>query len=309
MREFAFDSQHDGLRIACANCEAENPRAALVIVHGMSEHKERYYPFMEYLSQNGIASVIEDHRGHGASAQAPEELGYFGENGADGLISDINTLTGIAAERYRGLPLFMLGHSMGALAARTFIQAHGEMLSGLIISGNPGYNAAASKGIKLCRAAQRRRGKHARCRLMTLGMFVPFVLRSRRFYSMNGWVCSDRETVRSYDADPLCGFEFQANGYEALLTLMLRAYDPHASAPNKALPVKFFSGADDACMGGRKGIENAAQLLRNAGYSDVSIKLYEKMGHEILNEKARQNVYADMLETLCGWMQDMPDKG
>lgn len=302
MQEFTFDSLHDGKRIACARCGAERPRAALLIVHGMSEHKERYYPFMEYLAQNGIASVIEDHRGHGASAQIPDELGYFGENGADGLISDIGVLAEIAAEEYNGLPLFMLGHSMGALAARTFIQTRGDMLSGLIISGNPGYNAAASKGIKLCQAAQRKKGEHARCRLMTLGMFVPFVLRSRRFYSVNGWVCSDRETVRSYDADPLCGFEFQANGYEALLTLMLRAYNPKAAAPNKALPVKFFSGADDACMGGRKGIEHAAQLLRNAGYLDVSIKLYEKMGHEILNEKERRTVYADMRETLSDWM-------
>ncbi len=302
MREFSFNSRHDGLRIACANCSAENPRAALVIVHGMAEHKERYYPFMEYLSQHGIASVIEDHRGHGASAQAPGELGYFGENGADGLISDIRTLAGIAAEEYHGLPLFMLGHSMGALAARTFIQTHGDMLSGLMISGNPGYNAAAPMGIKLCQAVQRRKGPHARCRLMTLGLFIPFVLRSRRFYSVNGWVCSDREVVRGYDADPLCGFEFQANGYEALLTLMLRAYDPKAPAPNKALPVKFFSGAEDACMGGRKGLENAVQLCRNAGYSDVSIKLYEKMSHEILNEKDRRIVYADMLETLYSWI-------
>lgn len=302
MREFTFDSRHDGLRIACAHCGAENPRAALVIVHGMSEHKERYYPFMEYLSHNGIASVIEDHRGHGASVQASDGLGYFGENGADGLISDICDLAGIAAEEYRGLPLFMLGHSMGALAARTFIQTRGDMLSGLMISGNPGYNAAASMGVKLCRAAQRKRGPHARCRLMTLGMFAPFVLRSRRFYSVNGWVCSDRETVRRYDADPLCGFEFQTNGYEALLTLMLRVYAPQAPVPNKEMPIKFFSGADDACMGGRKGIENAAQLLRNVGYSDVSVKLYAKMGHEILNEKARQTVYEDMLETLCGWM-------
>lgn len=302
MREFCFNSRHDGKRIACAGLGAEKTRAALVIVHGMAEHKERYYPFMEYLAQNDIASVIEDHRGHGASAQSAAELGYFGDHGAEGLISDIHTLAGIAAEEYHGLPLFMLGHSMGALAARTFMQTHGDMLGGVLISGNPGYNAAASMGIKLCRTAQHKRGPHARCRLITLGMFAPFVLRSRRFYSVNGWVCSDRETVRSYDADPLCGFEFQANGYEALLTLMLRANDAQAPAPNKALPVRFFSGAADACMGGRKGLENAAQLLRNAGYSDVSTKLYAKMGHEILNEKPRSVVWKDMLDTLRAWL-------
>ena len=57
------------------------PRAILVLVHGMAEHKERYYPFMTYLSEHGFACVITDLRGHGASAPSPEELGHFGKKG------------------------------------------------------------------------------------------------------------------------------------------------------------------------------------------------------------------------------------
>ena len=298
MQLFEFVSAHDGLNIACARCDADNARAVLVIVHGMAEHKERYFPFMEFMAQHKVAAFIEDHRGHGASVASREDLGYFGENGADGLVSDIKQLASMAAEQYPGLPLFMLGHSMGALAVRVFIQQYGDMLSGLIVSGNPGFNPAAKSGVSMARGAQKRRGKHARCRLLTMGMFVPFILGSRRLYSVNGWVCSDRDVVREYDNDPLCGFEFKANGYEALLTLMLRANDGHAPAPNRALPVRFFSGAKDACMGGRKGLEKAAELLKEAGYESVEVKLYPGMSHEILNERDKARVYDDILAVI-----------
>lgn len=302
MQLFSFMSEFDGLNIACARCDADAPRGVLVIVHGMSEHKERYYSFMEFLAANGIASVIEDHRGHGESVAERNDLGYFGNNGADALISDLKQLTDIAQKEYPGVPTIMLGHSMGALAARTFIQSHGDMLNGLIVSGNPGNNAAAELGIKMARRAQRKNGRHARCRMLTLGTFVPFIMKSGKFYSKNAWVCSDRDVVRAYDEDPLCGFEFFANGYEALLTLIVRANDKNAPVVNKKLPVAFFSGEKDACMGGKKSLEAAAGLLKNAGYTGVSVKLYKDMSHEILNEKDRQRVYDDMLTAILSWI-------
>ena len=42
-------------------------------LHGMSEHKERYLPFMEYLQNRGYAAVIHDHRGHGKSIEREDE--------------------------------------------------------------------------------------------------------------------------------------------------------------------------------------------------------------------------------------------
>ena len=302
MLESYFTSAHDGLKISFAHCHADNTRAVLVIVHGMAEHKERYYPFMEFLAKNGVASVIEDHRGHGKSIRLDAELGYFGENGADGLISDVRQLTEYAKNKYPDMPVFMLGHSMGAMAVRTFIQEHGGMLDGLIISGNPGFAGAAEMGVKLARRAQQKHGHHARCRLLTVGMFAPFILGSRKFYSLNGWVCSDREVVRAYDADPLCGFEFQANGYEALLTLMLRSYAENAPAPNKKLPIVFLSGAKDACMGGEKGLKHAVGLTKAQGYTKVSSVLLDNMSHEILNEKDKQKVYDLMLKYINEWI-------
>ena len=268
----------------------------------MAEHKKRYYPFMEFLAENGIASVIEDHRGHGESVVSKNDLGYFGKNGADGLISDIHQLTEYAQLKYPDMPIFMLGHSMGALAVRTFIQKYGDMLSGLIVSGNPGNNNAAPMAVKMAQNAQKKGGDHARSKLLTIATLLPFRLKSGNITSKNGWICFNKATVEAYDADPLCGFEFYANGYEALLTLMINANTPNAPAPNKMLPVRFFSGAKDPCMGNIKALQSADELLRKAGYTDVSVKTYPNMSHEILNETDREIVYKDMLDCLNNWI-------
>ena len=302
MDTLKIKSEFDGNEIALAKRDVAAPRAILQIVHGMAEHKERYYPFMEYLAGRGIATVIDDHRGHGASAPDARELGYFGPNGAEALLRDLSQISRMIKQMYPGKRLYMLGHSMGALAARAYIQRFGGALSGLIVSGNPGYSSSAPWGIKLAQRAQRRRGTHARCHLLTLGMFAPFYMRAPALSTINGWVCGDRQVVREYDSDPLCGFEFYANGYEALLTLMTRAYDPKASFANVDMPVKFFSGAKDACMGGEKGLMRAVDQLKAAGFARVDACIYPGMRHEILNERDKMRVYGDMADTLDTWL-------
>ena len=54
--------------LSLAVFEAKKAKAVLQIVHGMEEHKERYYSFAEYLSENGITVVVGDLRGHGEDA-------------------------------------------------------------------------------------------------------------------------------------------------------------------------------------------------------------------------------------------------
>ena len=64
-------SEYDGHLLAVLAVVPEKMRGVMQIVHGMSEHKERYLPFMEYMARRGFACVIHDHRGHGASVKVP----------------------------------------------------------------------------------------------------------------------------------------------------------------------------------------------------------------------------------------------
>ena len=71
----------------------ETPRGIVQIVHGMCEHKERYFPLMEFLAANGYAAVCHDHIGHGSSAPAgADPARTWGilepDRGADQLVED-----------------------------------------------------------------------------------------------------------------------------------------------------------------------------------------------------------------------------
>ena len=61
----------------------------------MSEHKERYYDFMNYLSQNGYICAIHDHRGHGASIKDTSHLGYFYTKDITYIVDDAYLVTDI----------------------------------------------------------------------------------------------------------------------------------------------------------------------------------------------------------------------
>ena len=69
--EAYIESEADGLDISVlAVVPDETPyRGILQLVHGMSEYKERYLPFMEYMAKKGYVCVIHDHRGHGKSVR------------------------------------------------------------------------------------------------------------------------------------------------------------------------------------------------------------------------------------------------
>ena len=84
-------SAADGLPLSVCVVEPEDgaPRALVQFAHGMAEHKERYLPFMEFLAEHGFASIINDHRGHGASVKDPGDLGYFYKGGAKALVDEM----------------------------------------------------------------------------------------------------------------------------------------------------------------------------------------------------------------------------
>ena len=92
--ESSFKSEADGLEISVmALIPDKKPyRAVVQLVHGMSEHKERYIPFMQYLAKLGYVVVIHDHRGHGKSVKHQDDLGFTYGGGAQAMLQDIRTV-------------------------------------------------------------------------------------------------------------------------------------------------------------------------------------------------------------------------
>ena len=137
--EAYIESEADGLDISdLAVVPEETPyRGILQLVHGMSEYKERYLPFMEYLAKKGYVCVIHDHRGHGKSVRALDALGYMYGGGADAILKDIEVVNREMHQQLPDLPLILFGHRMGSLAVRAFARDHDDCMDMLIVCGSP----------------------------------------------------------------------------------------------------------------------------------------------------------------------------
>jgi alpha-beta hydrolase superfamily lysophospholipase len=91
---------------------ASAPSALLQVSHGMAEHSARYARLAEALCEHGFGVYASDHRGHGRTAQKPEDLGIFAESdGWRKVVADQITLLDELKSRHPGLPIFLLGHS------------------------------------------------------------------------------------------------------------------------------------------------------------------------------------------------------
>ena len=300
--DFTLKSRFDALGISVlATIPDDRVRAVLQISHGMYGHKERYAPMMEYLSENGIACVTADHRGHGASVRRSDDLGYMYEGGAEALVDDMEMVNCWCHERFPGLPVCLLGHSMGALASMMYTKKHDSSISGLILCGNPSRQPALSLMILLLRFIGL--WNHGRYRLWLVPALAQRSL-NRKFVSEGpgSWTCSDPKMRESFAADPLCRFSFTADAHLCLLSLMSEAYsDQGWNVTTPDLPVYFISGSDDPCMKSEHRFHLSAGHIAHMGYSDVSSAIYDGMRHEVLNETERISVWNDILSHINEW--------
>ena len=304
--KFSFESDIDGLTIHGMIIKPEGiPKGIVQIVHGMCEHKERYYDFMEYLASSGFITVIHDNRGHGESVESPEDLGYFYEGGAAGLVSDIYKTTcyikNYVKERYGKdkLPYTLIGHSMGSLAVRCYVKKYDDEIDKLIVMGCPSKLSGMEPGLKLVEFLESKKGGRSRSKLID---FIVFSSNYEKRFGKEGpraWVNSDKEKVKEYLADPLCNFTFTLNGYENLIRLTKETYSKSGyGMKNRDLYIRFVSGEDDPCAVSKRKLWDAMLCMKRAGYKNVRGRMYRGMRHEILNEPGHMKVYKDILKMI-----------
>lgn len=288
-------SKKDGLTLSLSIIEPKGkPKAIVQISHGMAEHKERYYDFMEYLAKNGYVSVIHDHRGHGESVRNIEDLGYFYTDDIHYIVDDLYQVSEYMKERYKDLDIILFSHSMGTLVSRNYIQKYDDQIKKLILCGPPTYNPLSGVGIFLAKVftlfGKERRANHFLDKL-TFGTYntgndIP-----------NEWICSSSDTVKDYNNDKLCGYTFTTNGFLNLYKMMKEAFHRNNyQVKNPNLNIFVIAGADDPVIQKEKKFEELVHFLKEVGYQEIESKLYNGKRHELLNEKGKEKIYQDILD-------------
>ena len=300
--EFTFPSATGtGDIYARAFLPKDPPAAVLVIHHGMAEHQERYLPFLRFLNGHGIAAYIHDMAGHGKSVHGSSSTGWFGEkDGWKALTADFHTLVLRAADDFPGVPLFVMGHSMGSFICRAFCAMYPlENVRGAIFMGTGGPNAAAAAGKAVASLLSGLMGKHHRSRLMEKMAFGTY---NRRFEGRTSfdWLTRDTSVVDRYIADPNCGFLFTVQGMHDLVSVNEYVNSPEWFRKIPAgLPILLVSGAEDPVGDYGAGVRKVSEMLLSTGHTRTELVLWPEARHEVLNELSR----AQVMDGLLSWLE------
>lgn len=288
-------SEKDCLQLEVAILEPkEKPKGIVQISHGMSEHKERYYEFMKYLSENGYICVIHDHRGHGASVKNKRDLGYFYTEDINYIIDDLYRITKYIKNKYPDLKINLFAHSMGTLVARGYLKKYDDKINKMILSGPPTENSMALLGLMIAKFLNIFYKKNVPNKLLNNLTFGNY---SKDVNKKNEWICLNEDIVEAYNKDELCGYIFTTNGFINLYKLMINAFKKNNwNMKNKNLPIYIIAGRNDKVIQNEEKFTKLSKFITERGYKNVQSKLYNDMKHEILNEKNNKIVYKDILD-------------
>lgn len=262
----------DGLRLYERGwLPAERPRGVVLIVHGYAEHCGRYAHAGDYLASNGYAVYAYDQRGHGRSPGRRAAVASCAE-----YARDLDAYAAIVRGRHDGVPLFLLGHSMGglvvtlALIAKT-VELRGAVLSGPVLPAD-GFGA---------RVAERM--------ILIIGRIAPG-LPLVKLKAAD--VSRDESVVAAYDSDPLTYRGRLRAGMAAAMTRATRHVRAHRG--DVTAPFIIMHGGDDRLA----TPEGSRALHAAAASSDKTLRIFDGLYHEIMNEPER----AQVLDELRAWL-------
>lgn len=299
MKTYTIDANNPKYKIKVSVFENNAPKGVVLFVHGMAEHKERYYTFMEYLCENGFTCAIYDHRGHGESVIDIKDYGYLYDetNTHLELVNDLDKVRIFLKNSYY-LPIYIYAHSMGTLVARNYIQTKDSAIQGLILSGAPFYNIGSYPGYLIARISSLLRSSHYPNKLLDFLSFSTFHNKFNES-NRNAWISSNKKEIFEYNNDPLCGFMFTNNGFIVLYSLLIRCFNKNKYiVSNTSLPIYFIGGSNDPVIGTNNQFVKQITYMKELGYTNVTYKKYERMRHDILHEENKEIVYEDILHHL-----------
>ncbi|MFH2112904.1 MAG: alpha/beta hydrolase [Spirochaetota bacterium] len=278
-------------------------KAIVLAAHGVGEHSGRYSGLASALTAAGYEVWMPDQRGHGKTASSSGGYGWFAaKDGFSRVVDDLKELRDKAASELPGLPVLLLGHSMGSSIARAYIGRFGNSLAGCALSGilslPPLLQKLGTLIVNAGRALQGGRGIAKFADSMTLGSYGNAYKPLRTPFD---WLSRDTAVVDAYIADPECGFTCTWDFFRDMNSGTKYILDPGTIAKiPKNLPVYIFAGDTDPVGAAIGGVEKLASSYRSAGMGKVETRLYPGGRHEMLNETNRDEVIRD----LVAWMDE-----
>ena len=293
-------SAPDDQQIFCRRWRIDNAQAIVQIVHGGAEHAGRYAALANAFNRCGYTVYAEDHRGHGRTGEINTKLGDMGEaNAFERVCDDVLALGKRAKAENPGLPLVIIGHSLGSLITQRLLLQHSDLFAAAVLSGSPDI-LSISAAAELVHAEVNRVGRDQVSDVLEAGTVEGFAAAVPDAKTPHDWLSRDPEQVQLYIQDPWCGFALCAGVWQDLIAAMLVTTEVSAVAATlrKDMPVYILSGSDDPVNGNWSAIERLEGNYKQCGLADITVKKYPGGRHEMFNETNRDEVIAELLNWL-----------
>lgn len=255
-------SSFDGMKLYLNREVPENPKAALVIVHGLCEHQGRYGYLADIFRKAGIATYRFDHRGHGRSEGERTYYGDFNE-----LLDDTNVVVDMAIAENPDIPVFLMGHSMGGFTVALYGAKYPDKrLKGFVTSGALTHDHGG----------------------LITGVPKSLDPHTQLPNELGSGVCSVAEVVDWYGKDPYNTKTFTTG----LCYAICQGLDWFKEKETEfAYPVLMLHGEKDGLV----SVEDTYEFFRQAASKDKQMKVYGNLFHEIFNEYCKDEVIQDAL--------------
>jgi alpha-beta hydrolase superfamily lysophospholipase len=247
------------------------PRAVVALSHGFGEHARRYDHVAQRFGQDALVTYALDHRGHGRSGGKRVLVKDISE-----YTGDFDTLVGIAGKEHPGVTRVVLGHSMGGGIVFAYGVERPDAYDLMVLSG-PAVAAQTAVSPPLAWLAK------------TLGAIVPG-LPVQQLDA--GAVSRDPAVVDAYNTDPLVYHGKVPAGVARALVLVGETMPKRAAA--LTAPLLVVHGSEDQLI----PVDGSRQLVDAVGSSDVELKVYPGLYHEVFNEPERDQV----LDEVVSWI-------
>ncbi len=269
-------TSRDGFPLAGHSWIPAHPKAMIAVIHGLGEHSGRYARFARAAAAQNIGVVAIDLRGHGASFGERTYVDRFSD-----YLLDADALMGLARKVAAGLPLFLMGHSMGGAVAMRWVAERQPDLVGLILS---------SAALKI--------GNDVSKLLINLAPVISRFAPHLRVKKVESDLLSrDKAEVEAYRKDPLvCHLPTPARtGAELLWAIESN----RAAARVQTLPLYLFHGDADQLT----DPNGSRELYTLWGCPDKTLRIWPRSRHEALNDLDRDSV----MEELFSWVDTKVD--
>ncbi|WP_268797449.1 alpha/beta hydrolase [Pseudomonas huanghezhanensis] len=274
-------------------------KAVVMLSHGMTDHSGRYARLGAAMSAAGFALYAHDQRGHGRTA-AHGLLGHFADqDGWDKVVGDLASLKDAIGKRHPGVPVFLLGHSMGSYVAQAYLLKHSAGVQGAILSGSNfrplSFYRSAALLARFERWRQDAKGRSALIEFLSFGSFNKAFKPVRTPFD---WLSRDPVEVDLYVKDPLCGFRCTNQFWVDLIGGLQHISQPgQLTHIDHGLPLLIIGGQCDPVSDGKR-LNDLADAYKASGHQWVTLNLYPGARHELFNETNRDEVTRDLLAWL-----------